>query len=266
MKLVEKIVMKISDEEYNDILPILKENRLKSFTNNSHTTKCCFLVNKTYSCDFELYREYRSDRVLLPYNKKLFLQYCGINLEETFEEYTIRVNPSLFSSFLAEKELKNRKPLFKTEDNVDVYENDIVHWVVNRESCIKYLYPANFNNLNIELLNEINSMFKVFSTKESAEQYVFENITQRTFDGYDIKNMEDMWVVDTQFFKLHQSVGGHYKKDNGKHLLFKHKGNAINHIVLNKETLSLSDLKNISFNGDEKMRLIKKIKEKFGFI
>ena len=167
---------------------------------------------------------------------------------------------------MAEKELKNRKSLYKTEDNVDVYENDIVHWVVNRESCIKYLYPANFNKLNIELLNEIDTVYKVFSTKENAEQYVFENITQKTVDGFDITRGEEMWVVNINFSSLLKSIGGHYKKDNGKYLLFKEKENAINHIVLNKETLSLSDLNNISFNGDEKMRLIKYIKEKLGFV
>ena len=265
MKSTEKIAMKISEDEYNDIFLVLKENGLVIDTIDEWSDYRCYLVNirnHKYK-GINLYRNV-DGYTILPYKKELFLQYCGINIEETLQEYIKRVNSSLYSSFLAEKELKNRKSLYTTEDNVDVYENDIVHWVVNRES-VKYLTSENFNKRHVELLNQIVA-FKVFSTIESAEQYVAENTPQKTVDGFEIARGVEMWVVDAKFYKLQQSVGGDFKKDNGKHLLFKHKENAINHIVLNKETLSLSDLKNISFNGDEKLRLIKKIKEKFGFI
>ena len=267
MKLVEKIAMKISWEEYNDIFPVLKENQLVGNNVNEWREDLNYLVNQRRG-DYKgvnLYNDLE-DYKILSYNKELFLQYCGIDIEETLQEYINRVNSSLYSSFLAEKELKNRKSLYKTEDNVDVYENDIIHWVINNKEDIRFLYQLNFTKLHVGLLKDTDTKWKIFSTKEKAEEYVFENTTQRTFDGYNIKNREDMFVVDIKFFNLHQSIGGHYKKDNNKHLLFKHKGNAINYIVLNKKTLSLSDLNNISFNGDEKMRLIKYIKEKLGFI
>lgn len=266
---MEKIAMKISEEEYNDIFPVLEENVLVESDINTWSHSNNYLVNirKNFLEGVNLYALSCNigDYKILPYNKELFLQYCGINTEETFEQYIKRVNSTLYSSFLAEKELKKRKPLFKTEDGIDVYENDIAYWVLNNKEDIRYLHSAKFNKLEIELLNKINSVYKVFSTQEAVEQYIAENTTQRTFDMYNIKNKEEIWVVDTQFYGLQQSVGGCFKKDNGKNLLFKHKGNAINHIILNKKTLSLSDLDFIVGFGEERLKLIRRIKEKLGF-
>lgn len=264
MKSTDKIAMKITEEEYNDILPILKENGLVEDDACEWTKDWYYLVNKRES-DLKGVNLYYSiyEHTILPYSKELFLQYCGINIEETFEQYAIRVNPSLFSNFLAEKELKNRKPICTTEDGIDVYKRDIVHWVIENGKDIRYLYPVELAGLH-ELIIK-GSVYKIFSTKENAENWVSNNAPQKTVDGFEITRGEEMWVVGTNSYNLHQSVGGHFKKDNGKHLLFKHKVNAINYIVLNKVTLSLKDLSFIVGFGEERMSLIKKVKETLGF-
>ena len=265
MKSTDKIAMKITEEEYNNILPILKENGLVEGDVNEWAKDWCYLVN-IRNIGFKGINLYINVNgyTSLSYNKELFLQYCGINMEETLQEYIKRVNSTLYSSFLAEKELKNRKPIFKTEDGVDIFEGDIIDWVINNKEDVRFLYQLEFNKQHAIMLNRIDTVFKVFSTKEKAEEWVSNNTPQKTVDGFEITRGEEMWVVSTNFYKLHKSVGGHFKKDNGKHLLFKNKENAINYIVLNKVTLFLSDIDFLGF-GEERMSLIKKVKETLGF-
>lgn len=68
---------------------------------------------------------------------------------------------------------KYKEPLFVTEDGIDIYTGDVVHWV--NSNNISYLYSTNFSKVHPELLLKEDTMFKIFSTKEAAEKYIDEN-------------------------------------------------------------------------------------------
>ena len=106
MKSTDKIAMKISEEECNDIFPVLKDNKLLVTFLSTWTPDWSYLVNvddyKRNLISVNLLKSVR-DYKILPYNKKLFLQYCGINIEETLQEYIKRVNSTLYSSFFGGK-------------------------------------------------------------------------------------------------------------------------------------------------------------------
>lgn len=188
-------------------------------------------------------------------NRRLAL--LNKEIEETFEKYTKRVNPSLYSSFLAQKKLKNRKPICKTYDGVNLFEDD-KYFTIETD----YLNTP-WKIVRYVLGSKPNGKLQ-FSTQEKAYKYLCDK-AQRTTDGFNILSNEEMFVVNTKTYTLHRSNGGNYRKDNGKYLLFKEKVNAQNCIILNKKTLSIFDLDNIIFNGEEKLELIRKVKTELGF-
>jgi hypothetical protein len=67
--------------------------------------------------------------------------------------------------------------LITTEDGVDVYEGDSVHWVSLRKSI--YLYEAKFTKHRLQL--DFNKFYKVFSTKEEAKSWLVRNTRCLTF-------------------------------------------------------------------------------------
>lgn len=73
---------------------------------------------------------------------------------------------------IEDKHLKidSKLPLFKTEDGVDVYEDDSVYWVINNE----YTYQLTICKNHITVLKN-NDVYKIFSTEEKAREYVLMN-------------------------------------------------------------------------------------------
>lgn len=67
---------------------------------------------------------------------------------------------------------KVKQPLFKTENGIDIYEGDIIHWVNTYD--YNYLYPLPFSTKAVELLNA-DSIYKVFSSRELAEDWLIFN-------------------------------------------------------------------------------------------
>lgn len=68
------------------------------------------------------------------------------------------------------KKIEHLKPLFKTEDGVDIFEGDIVHQVDEKFMYHSYRWGAQ-NVIGGKPFPE----FKMFSTKEKADEYVLEN-------------------------------------------------------------------------------------------
>ena len=62
--------------------------------------------------------------------------------------------------------------LFVTEDGIEIFEGDTVHWV-NSDIC-NYLYSTKFSEFHPAILKG-ETMFKVFLTKGSAEEYIDDN-------------------------------------------------------------------------------------------
>lgn len=60
----------------------------------------------------------------------------------------------------------------KTENGIDIYEGDIIHWVNTYD--YNYLYPLPFSTKAVELLNA-DSIYKVFSSRELAEDWLIFN-------------------------------------------------------------------------------------------
>jgi hypothetical protein len=73
------------------------------------------------------------------------------------------------------------QPLFKTEDGVDIYEKDMGIWV-----C-----PNNTLHGETKIVKEhtqsINRGYKLFSTKEKAQEYINKHKPKLTFGGYEVK-------------------------------------------------------------------------------
>lgn len=66
-----------------------------------------------------------------------------------------------------------KKPLFTTEDGVDVFEGDNVHWVCDE---FTYFYTKNVDETHCNLINSSKKgVFKIFPTKEAAEEYILMN-------------------------------------------------------------------------------------------
>lgn len=66
-----------------------------------------------------------------------------------------------------------KTPLFSTEDGVDVFEGDNVHWVCDE---FTYFYTKNVDETHCNLINSSKKgVFKIFPTKEAAEEYILMN-------------------------------------------------------------------------------------------
>jgi hypothetical protein len=95
--------------------------------------------------------------------------------------------------------VEHSKVLFTTEDKVDIFENDKVHWV-----CIvgeiKYLYAIQFHKNHLNL--DFTKTYKIFSTKEKAESYVFSNTKCLSFVDVD----QNVQLEFAEIFKLSKLV------------------------------------------------------------
>jgi len=77
--------------------------------------------------------------------------------------------------------------LFTTHDGVDIYEDDFVHWVAfYKDKTPYYLYKLCFVKGHLEL--DFVNTYKIFSTKQAAEEYVAKNkVLFVTEDGVGIR-------------------------------------------------------------------------------
>ena len=62
--------------------------------------------------------------------------------------------------------VKSKEPLFITEDGVDIYENDTVHWCRD----FKWLYELRF--VKEHLVLDFKNEYKVFSTEKAANDWI----------------------------------------------------------------------------------------------
>lgn len=111
MKSTQKIAMKVTEEEFNDILTVLKENGLVDNYVNEWDESHCWLVNirnREYR-GVNLYTlTFNTEYKILPYNKELFLQYCGIEPKKeimktnfmSLDGKTKEVKETVFTSFI----------------------------------------------------------------------------------------------------------------------------------------------------------------------
>jgi hypothetical protein len=63
-----------------------------------------------------------------------------------------------------------KKPLIKTEDGVDVFEGDKIHWVGIGYQRIEYYYSIPFFKSHVDL--DFTNTYKLFSTKKLADEFV----------------------------------------------------------------------------------------------
>jgi hypothetical protein len=82
---------------------------------------------------------------------------------------------------------KIKQPLLKTEDGVDIFENDITYNV----DTLSQIYKLDVNPKIWTSKCSKSSRFRYFSTKEKAEEYVLMNkpclSLQEVWDVFDIK-------------------------------------------------------------------------------
>ena len=105
---------------------------------------------------------------------------------------------------------KIKPVLFKTEDGVDIFETTAVHWVVVTNKSINknvpyYLYELKFCKAHLKL--DLKNEYKLFSTKEKAEEYIIMNKPCLSInDIQKLKNIVfkdwDSYLKQTVKFKL----------------------------------------------------------------
>lgn len=87
----------------------------------------------------------------------------------TFTEDFVKLNSDWFLELGESAQFK--VPLFKSEDGVDVFDNDITHWCFNSIGNWKYLYALPVNNAHQRLI-EYTKIYKVFSSEKLAKEFV----------------------------------------------------------------------------------------------
>lgn len=141
--------------------------------------------------------------------------------------------------------IKKVTPLFTTEDNVDIYEDDVVHWIAfykDKTPC--YLYKSGFVKEHLEL--DLVNIYKVFSTKQAAEEYIVkQKVLFVTEDNVGIKKGDDYWIVNN-FFDLILEKKHHANYGNPFPCkAFSTKEKAQEYIDLNKPQYSKQDVINM---------------------
>ena len=151
------------------------------------------------------------------------------------KEVTIYVTKDDEDTYLSEaKHIK--KPLFKTFDNVDIYEGDDLFWLHKKSNTIgKYVW----NNFKSSL-NDDKWLF--FSTKQAAQDYInSKKVLFTTEDGVDIKKGDKSYYLS----KTNHSITEGTFYGGGEHngWYFSTKELAETYILHRKPCLSMQDLK-----------------------
>ena len=140
------------------------------------------------------------------------------------------------------EEVIENTPLTKTFDGVDVFEGDNVAWVIMGE----FSYIITLHKIHAKSCLENSEIYKIFSTKEKALEWVEENRPKTLFttlDNVDLKYGDKFYVVDTKFFNIFEAKAGiTFKTEKWVKNSYFDKKLAEEWIVMNKPVLSLEDL------------------------
>jgi hypothetical protein len=137
---------------------------------------------------------------------------------------------------------KTKKPLFTTEDGVNIFEDDKC-WVVSKNNYL--LVEYRINNLDIFYRPRDNWYF---STKEAAEKYIRKNKPLfRTEDSVDIYEGDSFYFVTKSF--LIERITATKLKQSDK--TFSTREAAEEYILENKPCLSINDVMSVDYNPVE---------------
>jgi len=166
---------------------------------------------------------------------------CSVGVRVFFKEKPENYNVNLNT-------IKKVIYLFTTHDGVDIYEDDVVHWIAFYKDKIPcYLYKSGFVKEHLEL--DLVNIYKVFSTKQAAEEYIVkQKVLFVTEDNVGIKKGDDYWIVNN-FFDLILEKKHHANYGNPFPCkAFSTKEKAQEYIDLNKPQYSKQDVINM-FNS-----------------
>jgi hypothetical protein len=140
------------------------------------------------------------------------------------------------------EEVIENPPLTKTFDGVDVFEGDNVAWVIRGE----FSYMLTLHKIHIKSCLQNSEIYKIFSSKKKALEWVEENrpkVLFTTRDNVDLKFGDKFYVVDTQYFKIFEAEAGiTFKSEKWIKNSYADKKLAEEWIVMNKPVLSLNNL------------------------
>lgn len=107
------------------------------------------------------------------------------------------LNAYFLSAVDAQNYIKKNTPVYITEDGVKVYDYDTQqYWVIDGD----FAYCLQVNEANTKLVKDRPNTYKLFSTKQAAEEYVEKNrVLFTTEDGVGIKKGDKYYFVDTDF-------------------------------------------------------------------
>lgn len=162
----------------NDVLSIL--NTINSYTYEYSSIPCTLeemlnSVIKGYNVIYSVKR--LSDNTILTVGDR-YQVVDPIKEVRTIATFYISENKLYIASreygYSELKEIQMvKQPIYKTEDNVEIFEGDDVHWVNTYNYT--YLYSLPFSTGAPKLLNTVGNIYKVFSTKEAAEEWLIYN-------------------------------------------------------------------------------------------
>ncbi len=105
------------------------------------------------------------------HGERLKIEEFKINNNKLFIKFDS--DPMYFNDFGCKNFQHYKKPLFTTEDGVDIFEGDNVHWVCDE---FTYFFTRNVDKTRCNLITSgKHGLFKIFSTKEAAENFIILN-------------------------------------------------------------------------------------------
>ena len=161
-----------------------------------------------------------------------------------------QLHTSLVFSFLQH----SKKPLFTTEDGVDIFEGDNLFWLYKENNAIgKWIWNEHRENLN-------NPKWFWFSTRDAAELYrdSLNSVSLfRTFDGVPLYKGDKFYLVqkDTldSIYNCSLISKSSLPRNINDWLIFSSEETAEKYILMNKFSLSIEMVSERIFNivGDE---------------
>lgn len=163
------------------------------------------------------------------YNSLFKFQYSLAYKDQFHVDQVSPVIP--FSDFAKEVGIEVPKFIMKSEDGVDMYEGDNVHWSINDAHDAgsqewRYLYGTNINEGHINLSGK---GFKVFSTKEAAKAWIKEQNKPASIclfgDGDDAEVVvRTDGSISVDKIKIHQGhIGITFPKENVEQIIAAYK-------------------------------------------
>lgn len=157
--------------------------------------------------------------------------------------------------------IESYKPvLFTTEDGVDIFKwGTYLYWIIRKVDTWSPLYlrwvTVTQSNYTSCLKDKVNPEYKVFSTKEAADEFIEKNKPVERFfittDGVKLKLGDHLWAVRiadltiiSDFIYVYNYHVDATPEDRAdwKHLHFSSKEAADRYVQLNEKSLSLRDV------------------------